>query len=324
MRIFVTGGAGYIGSHVVKWLGEKGHQIVVFDNLSTGSESAVIYGDLVKGDLADRTTLSKALNDFRPEAVFHFAASVIVPESVENPVKYYKNNTVNTLQLSELCLNAGVKNFIFSSTAAVYGCPESGMVTEHSSVNPITPYGSSKMMAERIIEDVARNKMNYAILRYFNVAGADVSGRLGQTSQNATHLIQVACETALGLREKLDVFGSDYGTGDGTCIRDYIHVDDLALAHIKALEYLAKKQGSLIVNCGYGQGYSVAEVVNVVKHVSGVDFKVHVAPRRPGDMPTLIADSSKLQSELNWSPRYDDLELIVRTTLDWIKKIRSI
>ncbi len=321
MRLLVTGGAGYIGSHVVRQLGEKGHEVTVFDNLSTGHRQAVLSGELVEGDLADHELLGQLFEKGRFDGVLHFAASIVVPESVRDPLKYYKNNTRNTLGLLEMCVKHGVRKFVFSSTAAVYGLPGAEKADETSPLLPINPYGSSKMMSERMLIDVAAaSSLSYVILRYFNVAGADLEGRIGQATPEATHLIKVACEAALGKRDGITVYGTDYNTPDGTCIRDYIHVEDLARAHLDALNYLVKEGTSTFLNCGYGHGYSVREVLKAVKKVSSIDFPVHEGKRRTGDPPALIAENEKIKKVLNWMPRFDDLETIVRSALEWERK----
>jgi UDP-glucose 4-epimerase len=321
LKILVTGGAGYIGSHVVKALGEKNYDIVVYDNLSYGHDWAVLYGRLIKGDLGDKAFLRDVFRDERFDAVMHFAAFIVVDESVKDPLKYYRNNFVNTLNLIETCIEYRVSKFIFSSTAAVYGIPQKIPVDENEALLPINPYGESKVMVEKVLRDLSNmSDFRYISLRYFNVAGADGLTRIGQAREDATHLITVSIRTALGLRDHLDIYGTDYPTPDGTCIRDYIHVDDLADAHILALESLNSKMKSSIYNCGYGHGYSVKEVVNKVKEVTGVDFKVNYTDRRPGDPPILIADSSKILRELGWKPKYDDLGYIIRTALNWEKK----
>lgn len=324
MRILVTGGAGYIGSHVVKALGQRKHEILVYDNLSTGHEWAVLYGRLVKGDLSDKFFLDKVIKEFKPDAIMHFAAFIQVEESVREPLKYYRNNTVNTLNLLEAMKENGVKNFIFSSTAAVYGIPEKIPVNEDAPLNPINPYGSSKVAVERILGDLSQTSdFNYVSLRYFNVAGADPEGRIGQVYKEATHLITRALKTAKGVVDKLQIFGTDYPTPDGTCIRDYIHVDDLALAHLITLDYLLSTGKSRVLNCGYGYGYSVKEVVETVKKITCVNFGTEEISRRPGDPPVLVADSSRLKSELNWSPIHADLEYIIMTAWEWEKRLDS-
>ena len=326
MNILVTGGAGYIGSHVVKQLGEQtDHKITVLDNLVSGFRESVLYGDFIEADLSDFAAIEKIIKEGNYDAVIHFAASLVVPESVEKPLKYYLNNTANTANLIKQCIDYGVKKFIFSSTAAVYGepSPDQVPVTEETQTAPINPYGSSKLMSETVLKDTAfaYDDFNYIALRYFNVAGASVDGKIGQSTKNATLLIKVAAETALGKRDKMYIFGDDYPTEDGTCIRDYIHVEDLAAAHIKALEYLEQKQKSGVFNCGYGHGFSVKEVIETMKKVSGVDFPVEMKERRAGDPAILISDNSKIRNEMGWNPKYDDLELICKTGLEWEKKI---
>ncbi len=322
-RILVTGGAGYIGSHVVKALGLKGYEALTYDNLSTGNRWAVLCGGLLVADLSDRDALRNVLKDFRPDGVMHFAASIVVPESVVDPMKYFRNNTVNTLTLLGEMKECGVRNFIFSSTAAVYGVPRTVPVKEDAPLIPINPYGSSKMMTEYILRDLglADRDFRYVSLRYFNVAGADREGKIGQAYREATHLITRALKAAKGEFDKLEIFGTDYPTPDGTCIRDYIHVDDLSDAHILALEHLMDKGASRVFNCGYGHGYSVREVVGTAKKVTGKDFKVEETARREGDPPALVADSSKLKRELGWKPRYDDLEYIIKTAWEWEKRL---
>jgi UDP-glucose 4-epimerase len=325
MKILVTGGAGYIGSHVVKVLGQRGNEILVYDNLSTGHEWAVLYGRLVKGDLSDKVFLDKIIKEFNPDAIMHFAAFIQVEESVREPLKYYRNNTVNTLNLLEIMQKNGIKNFIFSSTASVYGIPEKIPVDEDTPINPINPYGSSKAAVEWILNDLSQaSDFNYVSLRYFNVAGADPVGRIGQAYKEATHLITRALKTAKGIFDKLQIFGTDYPTTDGTCIRDYIHVDDLAMAHLITLDYLLDKGKSNVFNCGYGYGYSVKEVVEAVKKITHIDFKTEEVGRRPGDPPVLVADSSKLKSELNWKPVHADLEYIIMTAWEWEKKLDHV
>lgn len=322
MRILVTGGAGYIGSHVVKALGERGHDVMTYDNLSFGHREAVLYGQLYVGDLNDPDRLRHVFDIFRPDAVMHFAALIVVPESVREPLRYYSNNFCNTLNLLRISLEKGVNRFIFSSTAAVYGIPERIPVREDAPLKPINPYGRSKVMVENALFDISgMDGFRYVSLRYFNVAGADPFARIGQWRKDATHLITVAVRAALGKRPYLEIFGTDYPTPDGTCIRDYIHVEDLAEAHVIALDYLMGGGPSDVFNCGYGHGYSVREVVGVVKRVTGVDFKVIETSRREGDPPELVADSSKLKGIMNWKPRYDDLEYIVRTAYEWEKRL---
>ena len=321
MKILVTGGAGYIGSHMVRTLGEKGHDVVVYDNLSSGHRDSLLYGRLVVADLADREMLRILLQEEQFDAVIHFAAYIAVEESVKEPIKYYRNNFSNTLGLIEACVCNGVNRFIFSSTAAVYGIPERIPVTEDTPLHPINPYGSSKMMTELALKDVSSaTGLRYVALRYFNVAGADLQARIGQRYKEATHLITLALQTALGQRDSLKIFGTDYATLDGTCIRDYIHIDDLIDAHTVSLDYLLSGGSSGIFNCGYGRGYSVRQVVDMVKVVTGVDFKVIETDRRAGDPPLLIADSSKMRQKLGWQPLHDDLEFIIKSAWDWEKK----
>ncbi len=324
MRVLVTGGAGYIGSHVVKHLGEAGHEVVVLDDLSTGNAWAVSHGRLVVGDVRDSDLLDVILSDQRFDAVMHFAAKVSVPESLEKPLLYYSHNVDAVLRLIEAMQRNGVQNVVFSSTAAVYGNAQGKRVTEQTPLNPISPYGSSKAMAERIIQDVASaTKLNYSILRYFNVAGADPRGRLGQCNHHAAHLIKVAIEAALGRRKSVSIYGTDYETPDGSGVRDYIHVDDLAVAHVLALDKLIKDGRSTVYNCGYGRGWSVKEVINAVKRISGTDFPVHAAKRRPGDVEELVADNSRLVRELGWQPNYPDIAEIVLHTLEWEQSLKT-
>lgn len=324
MKVLVTGGAGYIGSHIVSALGEKGDDVVVYDNLSYGHRWAVLSGKLTEGDLADRGRLDDVFRQERFDAVIHMSAFIVVDESIRDPLKYYRNNFINALNLFETCLEHQVHTCIFSSTAAVYGIPETVPVTEETPLQPINPYGASKRMVERVLHDLSiSSPFRYISLRYFNVAGADRLARIGQARKDATHLITVALRTALGTRECLDVFGTDYSTPDGTCIRDYIHVDDLADAHLLALEHLRNGNRSGTYNCGYGRGYSVQEVISRVKQVTGIDFPVRYVGRRPGDPPALVADATKIRKDLGWIPKYDDLDYIIRTAWEWEKKITA-
>ena len=324
MNVLVTGGAGYIGSHVVRQLGAAGHAVVTVDNLSTGHAWAVLAGELVRADLGDTAAIDRVLAGRRYDAVLHFAAHLTVPESVAEPLKYYRNNTANLLGLLEACARHGVRSFVFSSTCAVYGQPATEQVTEQAPLAPINPYGASKMMSERILADVAAaTGLRYASLRYFNVAGAEPQLRLGQATPGTQALVKVACEAALGLRPELQIFGTDYPTPDGTCIRDYIHVEDLAAAHLQALEYLAAGGRSEVFNCGYGHGYSVREVLDALRRVSGRELRVREAPRRPGDAVRLYADNTRIRRTLGWTPSHDDLDFIVDTAWRWERKLQS-
>ena len=316
--VLVTGGAGYIGSHVVKQLGGRGESIVVLDNLSTGKKDAVLYGKLIEGNVGDMALVDNIMQTHEIEAVMHFAAHTIVPESVSNPLKYYSNNTANTRNLLECCQRHGVKHFIFSSTAAVYGVLESGIASETTPTQPINPYGSSKLMSEGMLRDLSiATDLTHVILRYFNVAGCDSECRIGQNTPNATLLIKVASEVAVGKRDALHIFGTDYDTPDGTGVRDFIHVEDLASAHLKALDYLRQGGQSRTFNCGYGHGYSVKEVVDAIEQALGHPIKTIEQPRRAGDPPSLIANAKAIKEVLQWQPQFDDIHKIVKTSLDW-------
>jgi UDP-glucose 4-epimerase len=325
MTVLITGGAGYIGSHMVHALVDAGERVVVLDNLATGFPWAVAGGaTLVVAESGDQSRVAALIAEHAVDAVIHFAASVVVPDSVRNPLAYYRNNTVNSRALIETAVKSGVRHFIFSSTAAVYGNPERVPVREEDLTVPLSPYGRSKLMTESMLHDTgAAHGLRYCILRYFNVAGADPLGRTGQSTKGATHLIKVALETALGLRPKMNVYGTDYPTPDGTCIRDYIHVWDLVRAHSDALAYLRAGGASVTVNCGYGRGFSVLEVIETVKRVCGIDFAVELAGRRPGDPAQIVAAADRARSMLEWRPQFDDLQTIVSHALAWERKLQA-
>lgn len=316
--ILVTGGAGYIGSHVVKLLGESGERMVVLDDLSTGQREAVLYGEFVEGDVGDRALLAELIKRHQVDAVLHFADRTIVAESVANPLKYYANNTCKTRNLLQCCVDASVPHFIFSSSASVYGIPNDGRAAEDTPTQPINPYGTSKLVSEWMLRDSATAYgLGYVALRYFNVAGCDPEERLGNNTPNATVLIKVAAEVAAGKRDKLFVFGNDYPTRDGTGIRDYVHVSDLADAHVKALDYLRRGGSSTVLNVGYGSGYSVREVIAAMDRATGTSMQVQHCPRRPGDPPEVVAAAERIRGLLGWIPRYNDLDFIVKTQLAW-------
>ncbi len=320
MAILVTGGAGYIGSHMVWTLLDAGEDVVVIDNLSTGFRWAVAdRARFYLGDISDVQVLNRIFIENDIEAIVHFAGSAIVPVSVSDPLSYYDNNSGKTRALLSAAINAGIRHVVFSSTAAVYGPqPSSAPVRETATLNPENPYGQSKLMTEFMLRDcAAAYDFNYVALRYFNVAGADPEGRAGQSTSGATHLIKVACEAALGKRDGIHVYGIDYPTHDGTGVRDYIHVTDLTDVHLKALQHLRSGKGSLVANCGYGSGYSVLDVLNMVTRVHGHSFKIHMAPRRPGDAASVVADSTLAHRTFDWKPKHDSLETIVRSALDW-------
>lgn len=324
MRILVTGGAGYVGSHVVRCLAAADHEVTVYDNLSTGHRWAVLDAELVVGDLADLHMLDTLCAERRFDAILHFAAHIWVGESVRAPAKYYRNNVVNALGLFDLAARHGVRSLVFSSSAAVYGEPETPLIEETMLLAPINPYGRSKMMAEQLLMDLAAaTEMRYAILRYFNVAGADPEGRIGEATPDNSHLIKVACETAAGLRSGMKINGIDYPTPDGTCVRDYVHVTDLAEAHLAAMGYLQEGGASTILNCGYGRGFSVRTVIDAVRRRSGVDFPVEIGERRPGDPAVLVASNAEIRAALRWRPRYDDLDFIVQTAWAWEQKLQA-
>jgi UDP-glucose 4-epimerase len=316
--VLVTGGAGYIGSHVVLQLRSRGERVLVLDNLTTGFRQAVGDTPLAVGDVADRDLVGRLLAEHRVGTVMHFAANTIVPESVRDPLKYYGNNTCATRNLLESCMQGGVRQFVFSSTAAVYGIPASGLASEDMQLAPINPYGTSKLMSEWILRDLAAvTDFRYVSLRYFNVAGSDPAGRIGQATAKATLLIKVACEAVVGKRPFVSIFGTDYPTADGTGVRDYIHVEDLARAHLDALDYLRGGGGATIFNCGYGHGYSVREVLDSVQRVAGRPITIREEPRREGDPPSLVARADRIRAQLGWKPQLDDLDTIVRTALRW-------
>jgi UDP-glucose 4-epimerase len=326
MTILVTGGAGYIGSHMVHALVDAGERVVVLDNLSTGFDWAVAkQATLVVGETGDEALVQNLIAQNGVEAIIHFAASIVVPESVADPLGYYRNNTANSRALIECAVRGGVKQFIFSSTAAVYGNPAKVPVDENDQLMPMSPYGSSKLMTEIMLRDAgAAHGLAHVILRYFNVAGADPALRTGQSTKGATHLIKVAVETALGRRPRMQVFGTDYPTPDGTCVRDYIHVADLVRAHGDALRYLRGGGASTTLNCGYGRGFSVFQVIDTVRRVSGVDFEIEVAARRPGDPARIVARSDKIRALLGWRPQYDDLATIARDALEWELRLATL
>jgi UDP-glucose 4-epimerase len=323
MTVLVTGGAGYIGSHMVHALVEAGESVVVVDNLSTGFSAFLPEGvPLFIGDAADENLVEGVIAAHKVESIAHFAGSVVVPESMRDPLGYYRNNAMTTRSLLNVAVKCGVNHFIFSSTAAVYGNPDQMPVPEHAPTRPLSPYGSSKLMAEIMLHDVASaHGMNYVVLRYFNVAGADPQARIGLATVGATHLLKVAVEAATGQRAKIDVFGTDYPTPDGSCIRDFIHVSDLAQAHLAALAYLRRGGASTTLNCGYGRGYSVLETIEAVRRVAARNFAVQYAPRRPGDIMTMVADASRIRKLLDWTPKYDDLDTIAAHALAWEEKL---
>jgi len=322
--ILVTGGAGYIGSHVVLQLRARGERVVVLDDLSRGFRRALLDAPLIVGGVGEREAVRSLLREHAIETVMHFAAYTIVPESVREPLKYYANNTCSTRTLLECCLEAGVKHFVFSSSAAVYGIPADGFASETTATAPINPYGTSKLMSEWMLRDVAAaSALRYVALRYFNVAGSDTSGRIGQATPNATLLVKVACEAAVGKRPGVAIYGTDYPTPDGTGVRDYLHVGDLAAAHVDALGYLRGGGASTTLNVGYGHGYSVREVLAAVERAAGAKLNIREEPRRAGDPPSLVARADRIRSELGWSPRLDDLDTIVWTSLEWERKLKQ-
>ncbi len=325
MTVLVTGGAGYIGSHMVLELIDAGERVVVLDNLSTGFRWAIPDGvPLVIGDFGDEELVARLIRENGIESIIHFAAKIVVPDSVSDPLGYYLNNTAKARSLIACAVAGGVKKFIFSSTAAVYGEPQQNPVTEGETLKPINPYGRSKWFVEMMLEDTAKaTDLRYVVLRYFNVAGADPKGRTGQSTANATHLIKVAVQSALGQRKGMEVYGTDYPTPDGSCLRDYIHVTDLVRAHMDALRYLREGGDSLTCNCGYQRGYSVLDVIKVVKAVSGVDFPVTLSGRRAGDPAAIVASNERIKETLNWKPQHDNLEEIVQQALDWERRLHN-
>jgi UDP-glucose 4-epimerase len=325
MTVLITGGAGYIGSHMVHELADAGEQVVVLDNLSTGFRFLIPASvPFVSGSTGDRDLVIKTIRQYGVTAIIHFAASIVVPDSVRDPLGYYRNNTMNTCMLIDAAIEAGVGQIIFSSTAAVYGDADPTPIKESAPTVPMSPYGTSKLMSEIMLHDAGKaHGLRFVILRYFNVAGADPRGRTGQSSPGATHLIKVACEVAVGKRPKMDVYGTDYETPDGTCIRDYIHVSDLARAHSAALGYLRRDGASATFNCGYGRGASVLEVIDAARRVSGRNFPVEIAPRRAGDPPALVADAGRIRSTLSWQPQFQDLDTIVAHALAWERKLAA-
>jgi UDP-glucose 4-epimerase len=322
--ILVTGGAGYIGSHVVLQLRARGESVVVLDDLSTGFRQSLPDVPLIEANVGDRDRVLETLRKYGVDTVMHFAARTIVPESVEDPLRYYGSNTCATRNLLQCCSEAGIKHFVFSSTAAVYGIPESGVAEENTPTAPINPYGTSKLMSEWMLRDLAlASSLKYVSLRYFNVAGADPEGRIGQATRLATLLVKVACEAAVGKRPSVKIFGTDYPTPDGTGVRDYIHVWDLASAHLNALDYLRGGEPSVVLNCGYGHGYSVREVLSSVEQQSGVALKIEECPRRAGDPGALVARADRVRELLGWHPQHDDLDGIVRSALLWERKLQQ-
>lgn len=323
-KILVTGGAGYIGSHVVRQLGAAGEDVLTLDTLVTGFREAVKAGELIVGNTGDAALLERVFTEHRIDTVLHFAAHTIVPESVADPLKYYHNNTCSSRTLLEAAHKHGVEHFVFSSTAAVYGIPDGGRAAESSPTAPINPYGTSKLMTEWMLRDLAEaGGPRYVALRYFNVAGCEPGGSIGQSTPKATLLVKVACEAATGRRAGVSIFGTDYPTPDGTGLRDYIHVEDLATAHLDALDYLRAGGESTTLNCGYGHGFSVREVLAAVEAANGTPLNISEEPRRAGDPPELVAVADRIREVLGWTPQYDDLDVIVRTSLEWERKIAA-
>jgi len=323
LRIFVTGGAGYIGSHLLLRLQAAGYVATTFDNLSTGNREAVLHGEFIEGDVTDIGSLATALRDCQPDAVVHLAALSDLRESLTQPVKYHQQNTIGTLNVVAACRQADINRIVFSSSAAVYGAPDRESINEDAPIQPISPYGTSKAIGETLLQDTAASSdLAYVALRFFNVAGADLDGRIGESTADAWHLIKIACQAATGKRAAVTINGGGYSTSDGTCVRDYVHVDDIARAHLDALEYLKTGAESRSLNVGYGHGASVRQVVETVKSISGVDFPVIMGEPRAGDPPTLVANSDRIRDVLGWQPKHDDLELIVRSALAWERKLK--
>ncbi len=324
-RVLVTGGAGYIGSHISLSLSQHGFEPVIFDSLYSGHRWAAIDAEFIEGNIADTEKLRGILENKEFSAVIHCAAHIWVGESMEDPAKYYWNNTANSIGLFNLCQQCGVDSVVMSSTAAVYGIPGKPLIDEDTPLDPINPYGASKFMAERVLMDIGKaHGMTFGILRYFNVAGADPSGQLGEATPDNSHLIKVACETAFGRRSGMYINGTDYPTRDGTCVRDYVHVSDLALAHVLTLERLLDRGESQILNCGYGRGFSVKEVLTAVREITKIDFPIEIRERRPGDPPELVADTKRLRQTLDWQPQFDDLEAIVASAWAWEQRLDAM
>ncbi len=324
MHVFVTGGAGYIGSHVLLHLQEAGYKATTFDNLATGRRSAVAYGEFVEGDIVDYRALASAIEESRPDAIVHLAALSNLRESVEQPIKYHHNNTVGTLNVLEASREAGINKIVFSSSAAVYGSPGPTALSENAPLAPISPYGTSKLMGETFLKEyAASSECKYVALRYFNAAGADIKGRAGESTEDAWHLIKIACQAATGKRDGVVIYGEGHETPDGTCVRDYVHVSDIARAHLDALEYLSSHGQSEVLNIGYGRGISVRQVVDTVKRISGVDFAVTSGPPRPGDPPSLMANSDRARNVIDWQPLHDDLDTIIQSALSWERELKK-
>ncbi len=320
--ILITGGAGYIGSHIAKQLAEAGERIIILDDLSTGYTQNILVDDFIIGNCGDSALVSRILQEYNVETVIHLAASIIVPESIQQPLKYYENNVVNTCRLLNCCTQANIKHFIFSSSAAVYGSQEKCLVDENNVCNPINPYGRSKLICEQILQDITlATPLRYVALRYFNVGGADLEEKIGLRNPNATTLIKIAAQTALGIKPTLAIYGTDYPTSDGTAIRDYIHVEDIASAHLQALIYLRNNKPSVVLNCGYGHGYSVLQVLEAVQRLAKTTLNIQTLPRRPGDPAELIADNRKILETLAWKPQLADLDIIIQSSLNWEKNL---